>query len=87
MRATDLRPSQLKALAEKHIAMYTHRLDSDSPIVNTAETKQLLSIWKTILAKAEGKTIKGELDARERLEVEDAIEEGGFNELLQVALV
>jgi hypothetical protein len=90
----ELTPKQLLVLSKAHIDMYEARLQVklEKPesrmgkIVNKEETTRYLEIWKGIKEKVIGGKIDPEdFTPIEKIEINDALFDGGYDTLLKGA--
>jgi len=73
-----MKAENIVKLADEHIALYERRIASGSRFVRVDECQNYLSIWKSIKAKG-----GVGLSVEEASEVNDAIDSGEYDHLLE----
>lgn len=84
----ELSDGQIQALATAHTRLFENRIragQNGTRGINIEECQRFLQIWNNVLAKAKETDCKGRLTAEEKIEVRDALLDGGYDDLLEAA--
>jgi hypothetical protein len=80
----QLSAAQVMALAVAHVRRYEFRVNASSHRANHGEYDKYLAIWRGILVKVKrSPQWRLLLSKEEKREIREAVESGGFDELLR----